>query len=71
MKFHVEDINAYENCNGKNTDAKVKVTTKENGLPDISISVSIPLNWDCTLEQTKEALIQEAKQKLQKVVNSF
>ncbi|MGT3969056.1 hypothetical protein ACVTGX_15660 [Klebsiella grimontii] len=70
MQFEVSNIESYDNENGKATSATVRILT-DGYQPVMNIFVKIPLEWENTLSQMHEALINEAKAMLTKVVNEL
>ena len=72
MIFQVDDITPFENENGKSTVAKVSVyRSEESVLADLVVRVQIPLNWESSLAEVKQHLIEEAKVFLREAVDSL
>lgn len=72
MIFQVDDITPFENENGKSTVAKVSVyRSEESVLADLVVRVQIPLNWESSLAEVKQQLIEEAKVFLREAVDSL
>ncbi|ENL1651133.1 MULTISPECIES: hypothetical protein [Klebsiella/Raoultella group] len=66
MQYEINNIESYDNVNGKATSATVRILT-DDYQPVMNIFVKIPLEWENTLSQTREALINKAKAMLKKV----
>lgn len=72
MRFQVDDITPFENENGKSTIAKVSVyRSEESALADVVMHVQIPLNWESSLSEVKQQLIDEAKSLLRQTVDNL
>lgn len=72
MRFQVDDITPFDNENGKSTIAKVSVyRSEESAFADLVVHAQIPLNWESSLSEVKQQLIDEAKSVLRQIVENL
>lgn len=72
MRFQVDDITPFDNENGKGTCAKVGIYLCDDSvLADLIVYVQIPLNWESSLLEVKQQLINEAKSILRKTADDL
>lgn len=71
MKFDVENITAFDNDNGKGILASVFIALDDGPIPDVRVSVTLPLSRNDSLQNIEDQAVQAAKDILKNIVGNI